>query len=259
MHLAPAEIRSGRQPAESIGVMRAVSAPHTGKNMQHQHMHAPEGSRPLSPSCTTARLPDEEQVRGIYRFMYRHVGNREEAEELTELACRQAMHTAAQDSPDGSNRRSMKSGLCRAARAIIEEHQARFYGSAPESQRDEERVDQPSMPAARPRDDNAMPEPLRAVFAQLSVYERDFLTYRFLRNCSLAEIAAQMRLSVTDALALQWSALNNAARLLASERMKRSASDTRPGDDVSGTSPSVSVASACRRSATCACRAARTE
>lgn len=240
--------------------MRAVHTPHSGNHMQHQKVYAPEKSGLPCPSNTSARLLDEEQVRGIYRFIYRHVGNREEAEELTERAYRQAMHAAAQDSPDdGSTRPSMESGLCQAARWVIEERQARFYGSALESQRDEEGVDRSSLPAARSDDAKNMTELLHAVLAQLSVYERDFLTYRFLRNNSLAETAATMHLQVDDALALQWSALTNVARLMARERMKRSASGAYLEEGDSGTISSATVASPGRHSATCVCRTVRTE
>lgn len=227
--------------------------------MSHHHDPTRDEDPSRHSSASWGVFPDAAEVCGVYQFIYRHVGNREEAEELTERACTLAARAASQLAPGVSKLQCMASALCKAARSVVEEHRARFYAATSESLPGGESGDQSAGLAVRAGSDGSVPEPLGTVLAQLSVYERDFLTYRFLRNGSLAETAAQMRLSVADALALQWTAVTNAARLLARERMKQTASGARPGEGASGTYPAASGAGPRRRSAACACRAARTE
>lgn len=55
------------------------------------------------------------------------------------------------------------------------------------------------------------------ILAQLLARDREFLTYCFLHNDSLAETAARMRMTLAHVLALQWSALSHAAQLATRE------------------------------------------
>ncbi len=227
--------------------------------MSHHHDPTLDDNRAPHSPTSWGVSPDDVQLRGIYQFIYRRVGNRVEAEELTERACALAALAASQNAPGVPNCQRTASALCEVARSVVEEHLRWFYPAASESLPGGEGRDQSARPDVPPGGDGSTPKLLYAVLAQLSEYERDFLTYRFLLNRSLAEAAAQMRLSVADALALQWSALTNAARLMARERMKRGASGARPGSCDSGVYPSGGAASPGRRSAACPCRAARTE
>lgn len=151
-------------------------------------------------------------MRSVYRFMYCHVGNREEAEELTKRACTRVMQAV----PDVSSmsRREITELVCRVAHSVVEEHLRWFYRSS-HSLAWGDSFAQPETVAARRSAEMGASDLIRLILAQLAAPERDLLTYRFLRNASLAETAAQMHMSLADALALQWFALNNAAQLAA--------------------------------------------
>jgi DNA-directed RNA polymerase specialized sigma24 family protein len=165
-------------------------------------------------------VPDEEQVRDVYRIAYGSVGNREEAEELTERILMRAVSGAA-----ARSKREMADLLRRSAATVIEEHVREVYPFPTESL--DSLVISPLFELAETdawqREQGGTPSRIVWILSQLSAGDRDVLSYRFLRNATLAETAAQMHIGPAEVMALQWSALSNAARLMAQQRMIRSA------------------------------------
>ena len=145
---------------------------------------------------------DEGQIRAIYRFMYRHVGNREDAERLTEQTCLQAAR-AARRPPEGQ---SLQKILWQTARTVVAEHLRWFYGALATTAADTSSDEQDDPPAR-----------VRCILAHLPQRERDFLARRFLDNDSLADTAAALHMTPSDAQMLQWFALLGAARLTQEE------------------------------------------
>lgn len=157
---------------------------------------------------------DMDQVQGIYRYMYTHVGNREEAEALTEQAFLQALHGAASPSASRpSTPQSMDAPLWRAATAVVSAYLGRFYAGC---------LVGSAIPCAP--DTSGATELAERILAQLAPHDRDILTARLLHNRSLGEAAASMRISEQEALALQWSALRHAAQVAAQIAPPRAAS-----------------------------------
>lgn len=160
--------------------------------MRGHDKHAGDGI----PSHHPATI-DEDQIRAVYQFMYRYVGNREDAESLTERACTQALRKA-RGLPGG---RSLEEILWQTAESVAAEHLRWLYVSS-------EQLDKET-PASEQAD---APTLVRCILENLPSRERDFLTRRFLGNVSLAETAATLHLTVNEALALQWYTLTQAAR-----------------------------------------------
>lgn len=157
---------------------------------------------------------DMDQVQGIYRYMYTHVGNREEAEALTEQAFLQALHGAASPSASRpSTPQSMDAPLWRAATAVVSAYLGQFYAGC---------LVGSAIPCAP--DTSGATELAERILAQLAPHDRDILTARLLHNRSLGEAAASMRISEQEALALQWSALRHAAQVAAQIAPPRAAS-----------------------------------
>jgi RNA polymerase sigma-70 factor (ECF subfamily) len=145
---------------------------------------------------------DEEQIRAVYQLMYRYVGNREDAESLTERVCILAQRKA-RGLPGGH---SLQETLWQTAESVAAEHLRWLYGSFESADK-----------ATPTREQTDAPTLVRCILESLPSQERDFLTRRFLDNISLAETAATLHLTVNEALALQWYALSQAAQIAPEE------------------------------------------
>jgi len=167
--------------------------------MRGQHEPVKKGGD--TPSHQSAAI-GEDQIRAVYQFMYRNSGNREDTESLTERVCTQALQKA-RGLPGG---RSLEEILWQTAESVAAEHLRGLYGSFEQSDKEtpaREQVDAPTL--------------VRRILDGLPSRERDFLTLRFLDNGSLAETAATLRLTLGEALALQWYALTQVARIAPEE------------------------------------------
>lgn len=167
------------------------------------HHRRVDDTRRQSPRAPQLNLSDD-QIRAVYRLMYRHVGNRGEAETLTARACSETLRLA-RDFGD-EDQQSLDGLLARTAREVAAEHLRWFYGSPAPIVTDDpggEHADAPS----RARD----------ILAHLPPGARDFLSRRFLANDTLDEIAAALQMTQSETRATQWDALIQAARILQSE------------------------------------------
>lgn len=153
----------------------------------------------------------ESQIRDVYQFMYRQVGDRDVAEDLTTRVFSQAMRRL----PSLPARVSVERLLDETARAVLRDAlRTRRHDSADAAACGEPlgRTDVPA--SQRPDRQQALREAQR-ILALLSAPERDLLTHRLILNRTLASAAAAMRLSNDAAMALQWSALTHAAQIMA--------------------------------------------
>jgi RNA polymerase sigma-70 factor, ECF subfamily len=171
----------------------------------HHRRPGDDAQTPHATGALQSRLTDH-QIRAIYRFMYQRVGNREDAERLTEHACVETLR-AAHDLPD---EQSLEETLWRTARAMVAEHLRWFYDAPAATSED--------IPGAEEAEQANATVWARDILAQLPQHERDFLTLRFLGADSLADAAAALHMAVGDARALQWFALLDAARAMQPEK-----------------------------------------
>ena len=161
----------------------------------------------------------ERQVGEVYQFMYRFLGDREEAETLTArtfFKARDAMRAAPLPA-GGSTQQRADRLLCEAARDVLaSELRARYHG-APESAARVEALMRADGPSGVDAGGAGALVYAQGVLARLPALERDLLTYRFLLNSPLESAAEVMGLSHNAALALQWAALAHAASIVASD------------------------------------------
>lgn len=177
---------------------------------------------PASALHETVERLTERQIGEVYQFIYRYVGNRPEAERLTERAFLQAAPAlrnlrAHAGSP---TRQAVDSLLAQTARATLADELRARYHATPESAA---RVvalinaDGPATTGASGASGASALAYAQGVLARLPAPERDLLTYRFLLNSPIESVAQVMGLSATGALALQWAALAHAAQIVASD------------------------------------------
>lgn len=182
----------------------------------HEQMRT-ESSDEYSTNTFQYRITDD-QIRDVYRFMYRQVGNREAAEDLTQRACLRAMrvtaHTAA-NAPDAATHQPLADVLWQSADRVIEEYLRWFYNATSVTD-----IYEPAPEHADATIAHALgtPDRVQRTFAQLPAQDRDLLTSRFLRNASLPETAASMSMTVGEARVLQYVALFHAAQIMARDR-----------------------------------------
>jgi DNA-directed RNA polymerase specialized sigma24 family protein len=156
---------------------------------------------------------DEGHLQDVYHFIYRHVGNREEAEELTEQTFMQAAR-AQSNTAGPPSAQSTQMSLRRAAHKVVAAYLGQAYLcslAAPSSELGDESGDELD---CEPTDAATTAQ---RIFARLPARDSELLTYRLLHNYSLAETANRMGLSMKEALALQWSALTRATQVAARE------------------------------------------
>lgn len=157
--------------------------------MSLHHQHTCDARQPHSATDSQPAWPDDDQVRRVYQYLYRAVGNREDAEELTE----RAYTVTLRDLRDMNDGERFERQLFERARALLTERLRAFY-----------RVDTPLALTWTIETDDLL--------AALEVRDREILTCRFLRGETLGETAERFDISAHDALAAQWSALMRAAQ-----------------------------------------------
>lgn len=158
------------------------------------------------------------QAAPVYRWVYMHVGNREQAEALTARIFDEAARGEQAEAMTGADARER---LLQIAWAVVADELRALYGAAawvtldrmqrlsvedvePMKTDDSGRA---NLPAARAHD----------LLARLPARERELLTCRFLLGYPIERAAAHLRLSVTETMALQFVALTHASQLDAVE------------------------------------------
>ncbi|HUY73542.1 MAG TPA: sigma-70 family RNA polymerase sigma factor [Candidatus Dormibacteraeota bacterium] len=148
-----------------------------------------------------------EQLELVHSFIFSRVGNRADAEELTQQVALKALPRLR----EGSAGASVRSYLYATARSVVAAFWARRY-RVPESELSDNLADE-----GRGRG----PEPstqasawLEQTLATLPSDYRQVLELRFLRECSLREVAREMGKTVGAVKLMQLRALRAAARAM---------------------------------------------
>src|SRR2546429_4487487 len=145
----------------------------------------------------------------VYRVVYRQVGNRPDAEDLTEevfLAALPRLRLPA-------SVRSVRAYLAATARTVLAEHWRRHYAAPPTVAVTQELGDDVGVvPAPQPPDEDHGGRALR-LLGLLPDRFRQILELRFLRGLSVSQAAAEMGVSAGNGPPLQPPARRGAAEL----------------------------------------------
>jgi RNA polymerase sigma factor (sigma-70 family) len=142
----------------------------------------------------------------VYAFLYSRVGNRADAEELTQEVALKAIPRLREGAPPAAVR-AYVFAAARSALAVFWSRRLRL----PESELPED-VRAPDRPT------DGIPSPGSAaevdrILAALSPAHRRLLELRFLQGCSLSEVACEMGKTVGSVKVMQLRALRKAAAL----------------------------------------------
>ena len=156
---------------------------------------------PATASATEIALDELEMV---YAFIYARVGNRPDAEDLTQQVAMKAIPRLREDAPPSA----IRGYLFATARSVLGGFWSTRLGLS-ESELREDLAMIPPAPAAS--DESA--ERARQVLAALSDNYRRVLELRFLHGYSLKEVAAEMKSTVGAVKVMQLRALRAAAKV----------------------------------------------
>lgn len=148
----------------------------------------------------------KEHIQAVYRFLFKRVGNREDAEDLTAQVFLKAVRYL-----DGSyTPMSIKSWLFQLARTTMADHWRQYYKNprAPL-----ELVTFEANEQEDPAHEISTAETLRQVMERLPDHYQRVLTLRFLEHLSIRETAAEMGISEGNVKVLQLRALRRAAEV----------------------------------------------
>lgn len=140
----------------------------------------------------------------VYRFAYRRLGNREDAQDVTA----QVFLKATRSLDPTFSEEARRAWLFRAARSAVVDVW-RSYGDCPVVPLDWY-VEEPSPPV---RENPGAAPRLEQILARLEPRQRRILELRFLRGSTLAETAAELGITEGHAKVLQHRALRRAAEL----------------------------------------------
>jgi RNA polymerase sigma-70 factor (ECF subfamily) len=157
-----------------------------------------------------AQYPDWESiyldnVERLYRVMYRRVGNRPDAEDLTAEVFRTALGPLRTSASVGE----VRAYLLATARTVLASHWRRRYGL-------EVTTVDPTTDAAAlddPGPESDAPQRVARILSALPDRYQRILELRFLQSYSLREAARAMNISLSNAKVLQHRALRRAAAL----------------------------------------------
>jgi RNA polymerase sigma-70 factor (ECF subfamily) len=155
---------------------------------------------PAGPRATDIALDELEMV---YAFIYARVGNRADAEDLTQQVALKAIPRLRQGSPASA----IRGYLFATARSVLGGFWSTRLGLS-----ESELHDDLAMATPVPYSEESA-ERARRVLAELSDNYRRVLELRFLHGYSLKEVAAEMRSTVGAVKVMQLRALRAAAKV----------------------------------------------
>ena len=146
-----------------------------------------------------------DNVERLYRLMYRKVGNRPDAEDLTA----EVFQAALVPLRVGASIGEVRSYLLATAQTVLASHWRNKYGI--EVTAIDENIDRPFLD--NPSPDSDAPQRVTRILAALPDRYSRILRLRFLEAHSLQEAAAAMDISIGNAKVLQHRALRKAAEV----------------------------------------------
>jgi RNA polymerase sigma-70 factor (ECF subfamily) len=145
----------------------------------------------------------------VYRFVYSHVGNREDAEDLTS----EVFLKAARQLDSARSEATIAKWLFTVARTVMADHWRRHYRSGATVPLEDERLGgADSVQGGNTSEANS--RLAMDVLAMLPERYRAVLELRFLRGYSIQETAAELGISADNAKVLQHRALAKAAQAM---------------------------------------------
>ena len=157
---------------------------------------------PMEPRATDIALDELELV---YAFIYARVGNRADAEDLTQQVALKAIPRLRQ----GASASSIRGYLFATARSVLGGFWSTRLGLSEGELREDLYLAPP--PAEPPNEEGA--ETVQRILAHLSDNYRRVLELRFLHGYSLKEVAAEMKSTVGAVKVMQLRALRAAAKV----------------------------------------------
>lgn len=157
---------------------------------------------PAASSRTTDIALDELEI--VYAFIYARVGNRADAEDLTQQVAMKAIPRLRQGAPASS----IRGYLFATARSVL----GAFWSTRLGLSEAELHDDLALAPPAGPESQESI-EKAQRILAALSDNYRRVLELRFLHGYSLKEVAAEMRSTVGAVKVMQLRALRAAAKV----------------------------------------------
>lgn len=166
--------------------------------------HSEEGELVELPSATRAVDIALDELELVYAFIYARVGNRADAEDLTQQVALKAIPRLRQGAPASA----IRGYLFATARSVLGAFWSVRLGlSLAELHEDLA----PALPSGPPSDESA--DRAQRILAALSDNYRRVLELRFLHGYSLKEVAAEMRSTVGAVKVMQLRALRAAAKV----------------------------------------------
>jgi RNA polymerase sigma factor (sigma-70 family) len=157
---------------------------------------------PIGPRSTDIALDELELV---YAFIYARVGNRADAEDLTQQVALKAIPRLRPDAPASS----IRGYLFATARSVLGAFWSTRLGLSEAELREDLAV---APPATEPPSEEGA-ETVHRILAQLSDNYRRVLELRFLHGYSLKEVASEMKSTVGAIKVMQLRALRAAAKV----------------------------------------------
>ena len=156
------------------------------------------------PATQTAAEIALDELELVYAFIYARVGNRSDAEDLTQQVAMKAIPRLR----EGSAASSIRGYLFATARSVL----GGFWSTRLGLSEAELREDLAMAPPAGPPSEEGV-ETVQRILAELSDNYRRVLELRFLHGYSLKEVAAEMKSTVGAIKVMQLRALRAAAKV----------------------------------------------
>jgi RNA polymerase sigma factor (sigma-70 family) len=156
---------------------------------------------PMAPRATDIALDELELV---YAFIYARVGNRADAEDLTQQVAMKAIPRLRQGAPASA----IRGYLFATARSVLGGFWSTRLGLSEAELHEDLAMAVPQVPPSQERADT-----VQGILAQLSDNYRRVLELRFLHGYSLKEVAAEMNSTVGAVKVMQLRALRAAAKV----------------------------------------------
>ena len=170
--------------------------------------HSGEGGQVVElPAASRAADIALNELELVYAFIYARVGNRADAEDLTQQVALKAIPRLRQGAPASA----IRGYLFATARSVLGAFWSTRLGLSEAELHEDLALAQPAPPSQSHSEEGV--ERVQAILAELSDNYRRVLELRFLHGYSLKEVAAEMKSTVGAIKVMQLRALRAAAKV----------------------------------------------